>query len=100
MGLSDSAPLPRPRTAHPPRTSTCAPTVPHVVGARVQFLPDLGDLFEVLTDAGVPDVAAALDASAGERQVLDLGVVELQQRIDIPSPDGLEGQADYLDVLL
>ena len=64
---------------------------PHVVGVRLHLLPDLVRLLEVVAHAGVADVAAALHARAGERQELDLRVVQLQQAVDVAATDRSEG---------
>src|SRR4029450_725827 len=65
---------------------------------RTHLLPDLGYLVEVAQDTGVSRVAAALHARPGERQELDVRVVEREQRVEIAPPDRVEGAADDLDV--
>src|SRR5919201_1084831 len=76
MRSSDSTPLPIPRTTQPPVTTTWSPT------------------------GCVPGVAAALDERAREREELDVGVVQLEQRFDVAPPDRLEGELHDLHVLL
>ena len=51
IGLSEPAPLPLPRTAQPPSTTTWSPTRAQVVGVGLHQLPHLGALLEVVAHA-------------------------------------------------
>src|SRR6186997_402896 len=53
------------------------------VSVGAHLLPDLGDFLEVVSNAGVAGVAAALDERAREWEKLDVGVVDLEQRVDV-----------------
>ena len=70
------------------------------VSVGAHLLPDLGDFFEVVSNAGVAGVAAALDERPRERQKLDIGVVQLEQRCDVAPSDRIEGELDDLHVFL
>src|SRR5215216_6790780 len=70
------------------------------VSVGAHLLPDLGDFFEVVSNAGVAGVPAALDERAREWQKLDVAVVQLEQRFDVAPSDCIEGELDDLHVLL
>ena len=73
---------------------------PEVIAVWAQHVPDIGDLLEVGANARVPFIAAAFYADSGEREELDLRVIEIEQSVDVPAADRLEAVAHDLDVLL
>jgi hypothetical protein len=70
------------------------------VGVGAHLLPHLRDLVEVVQNTGVPRIAAAFDVRARERQELDVGVVQLEQRVQITPSDRLEGELHDLHIAL
>jgi hypothetical protein len=67
---------------------------------RAHLIPHLVSFLEVLTHPLMAAIAAGLDTSAGERLELDVRVVKLQERVEIPASYRVEALADDLHDLL
>jgi hypothetical protein len=70
-----------------------------VISVRLEDVPQVAGLGEVCAHALVAGVAAGLDLRPRERQELDVGVVQRQQLVDVPSADRREAPADEFDVV-
>src|SRR5215207_3435575 len=70
-----------------------------LVAVRLEHVPEIPGLGQVLAHSVVAPVAAGLDAGPGKRQELHVGVVEAGQRVEVPGADGLKASLDELDVL-
>ena len=69
-----------------------------LVALRLEHVPQVMGLLHIGPDALVTYVSPGLDAGAGQREQLDLRVIELEQPVDVPSGDGREAAPHELDV--
>jgi hypothetical protein len=73
--------------------------VPVLLPLGLENIPELPRLGEVCAHAVMAAVSAALDASACQRQELHIGVVESQERVDIPGSHCLNASPDEFGAL-